>query len=236
MASETVTLDNGQFVPAQGVDLTCDDQENIAILRQDKGDGVSPCRIIGEESDAKWYLMRAAYGQELKAVEYLQGQDGIDEVFCPQWMQERTFGGKRKKVLVSLLPNMLFVRSTNRVLRNFVGVPPLTFFHHYYQPYKDEQGRKVERGRKPMIIPDRQMEMFRRWYDAKVEDKIYLNDTFHFKKDDLVRVTEGDFEGFTGHVVRLKGQTRVGVNIDGVGFISTTYIPKHCLEKVEVEN
>lgn len=225
MTTEPVALDNGQKAPSREGIFYGDGTVSHCAPTSKVQDGVSP--------DCVWFLMRAAYGQEMKAFDYLVDKEGIAEVFCPQWMQERTVGGKKVKKLVSILPNALFVRSTQKVLRGYVGVPPLTYFHHYYQPYKDEEGRDIENGRKPIVIPDSQMLSFRKWLEADVEDKIYMNDTFLFKRNDLVRVREGDFEGFTGHVVRLKGQTRVGVNIEGVGFICTTYIPKHCLEVID---
>lgn len=236
MATDTVTLTNGQFIPTHGEELNGDGVKTATKLRQDAHDGVSPRSIVTPlivTGKSKWFLMRVAYGQEKKAADFLVGKEGVEEVFCPQWVQERTFGGKRKKTLVSLVPNMLFVKSTMAVLRQFVGVPPTQFLHHYYQPYKDDCGRDIESGRRPLEIPEGQMVSFRRWFEADAEDKIYIQDTFQFKQNDIVRVTEGEFTGFTGHVVRLKGQTRVGVNIEGVGFICTTYIPRYCLEKVD---
>lgn len=236
MATDAVTLTNGQFIPTHGEELKGDGVKTATKLRHETRDGVSPRSVVAAsvaETEPSWYLMRVAYGQEKKAADFLMDKEGVEEVFCPQWVQERTFGGKRKKVLVSLVPNMLFVKSTMAVLRQFVGVPPTHFLHHYYQPYKDESGRDIESGRRPMVIPDGQMLSFRRWFEADAEDKIYIQDVFQFKQDDIVRVTEGEFIGFTGHVVRLKGQTRVGVNIEGVGFICTTYIPRYCLEKVD---
>lgn len=226
MTTEPVALVNGQNAPLQEGIFYGNGTEDHCVSASKTEDGVTPCCV----PDEKWYMMRAAYGQEMKAVEFLTDKDGIREVFCPQWFQERTVGGKRVKKLVSILPNALFVRSTQRVLHQYIGTPPLTFFHHYYQPYKDEEGRDIENGRQPLVIPDGQMLSFRKWLAADTEDKIYMSDTFSFKRNDLVRVTEGNFEGFTGHVVRLKGQTRVGVNIEGIGFICTTYIPKNCLK------
>lgn len=231
METKTVTLINGLFVPTEEREkLNGGKKTDATSLRQGSTDGVSP-------SCARWYLMRVAYGQEQKASDYLSGKEGVEEVFLPQWMRERVIGGKPRKVYVSLIPNMLLVKSTQEVLRQYVGMPPTEYLHFYYQPYKDEQGQEVESGRRPMVIPDRQMASFMKWYEADAEDKIYMQDaTFRFKKDDIVRVTSGDFEGFTGHVVRLKGQTRVGVNIEGVGFICTTYIPRHFLEKTDNRN
>ena len=63
-----------------------------------------------------WFLMRAAYGQEQKAQEFLEAK-GI-ETFLP--LQEHCFvrDGKRVKKMQSLIPNFLFVKSTEPTLKS----------------------------------------------------------------------------------------------------------------------
>ena len=170
--------------------------------------------------------MRASYGQEQKACDYLQ-EKGI-KAFCPKWKQERTYGDKKVIVEVSMIPNTLFVHSTEKEMRCYIGKSPLTYFHHYY--CKDINS---PRCRKPIIVPDSQMHAFMLWVKTDSADKIYNKDgIFNFKKGDLVRVTAGDFAGFTGYVLRYKGQTRVGISIDNIGTIFTAYIPKSLLVKI----
>ena len=174
MSMNSAALVNGQKISALGDNLHENVAENATILYQKSFEGVSPNCIHTSDMGNKWFLMRAAYGQET-----------------------------------------------------------LSFLHFSYQPHKDEFGRPIGTGRTPVVIPDRQMDSFRKWVDADAEDKIFRQTSFIFKENDLVRVTEGVFEGLVGHIVRLKGQTRVGVNIDGIGFISTAYIPKNCIEKID---
>ena len=137
MAIDAVTLNNGQFSHAPREEQRCGISKSSTTLRQESLDVVSPSIVsaLQEESEKpRWYLMRAAYGQESKAAAWLADKEGIEEVFCPQWTKDRVYAGKRKKVLVSLLPNILFVKSSQAVLRRFVGVPPMHFLHHYYTP------------------------------------------------------------------------------------------------------
>jgi transcription antitermination factor NusG len=55
-----------------------------------------------------------------------------------------------------------------------------------------------------------------------------------FVSDDLVRVTDGPFEGVEGRVARVARQNRVVVYINGMeSGLTTAYIPPHYLEKVE---
>ena len=236
MSMTSAALVNGQRISDLGENLQENVAENATILYQKSFEGVSPNYIHLSDVGNKWFLMRAAYGQEKKAEEILMQMEGVESAYVPQWYKVRVFAGKKKRILVSIIPNNIFVRSKESVLAKLVGREPLSFLHFSYQPHKDEFGRPIGTGRTPVVIPDRQMDSFRRWVDADAEDKIFRQTSFIFKENDLVRVTEGVFEGLVGHIVRLKGQTRVGVNIDGIGFISTAYIPKNCLEKIEAPN
>ena len=233
MSISSVALVNGQKISALGENLRKNVAKKATTLYQKSFEGVSPDCVHAPDADSKWFLMRAAYGQEKKAEEILMKMDGVECAYVPQWYKKRIIAGKPKNVLVSIIPNNLFVRSKEGVLAKLVGRVPLSYLHFCYQPHKDDFGRPIGTGRTPIVIPDRQMDSFRKWVEADAEDKIFRQTSFIFKENDLVRVTEGVFEGLVGHIVRLKGQTRVGVNIDGIGFISTAYIPKYCLEKIE---
>lgn len=85
-----------------------------------------------------WFLMRAAYGQEQKAKEFLEAK-GI-ETFLP--LQEHCFvrDGKRVKKMQSLIPNFLFVKSTESEMKKYIGKHPVDFLHHYYGLIRIIQG------------------------------------------------------------------------------------------------
>lgn len=194
-------------------------------------DNIKTASSAANVEEAVWFLMRAAYGQEKKAKDFLEAK-GI-EVFLP--MQEKCIvqNGKRKNKQVSLIPNFLFVKSTEAEMKKYVGKGKLGFFHHYYVPYRDETGRMVGRkGIKPLVIPAKQMNFFIKWNAVEEEDKLFVpDDKFNFTKNEKVKITKGKFVGFEGKVCRIKGQARVGLIIEGVGTIFTTYIPKDYLEK-----
>lgn len=185
-------------------------------------------------SSQYWFFMRAAYGKEAVARDYLE-KNGI-KVYHPQHVIKKVEGDRTYMSVQSIIPNSLFVFSTEEILKQYVGQPPLDFFHHYYIPNLDEKGVPIENGRKPIVIPDNQMEQFIIWNDAKDANKYFRQEEYTFVPGQRVYVKEGPFKGFTGQVVRIKGQTRVGTNITSVGFIATTYIPKHFLVAIEEEN
>lgn len=54
----------------------------------------------------------------------------------------------------------------------------------------------------------------------------------HFKSNDQVRVKEGEFKGFVGRVIRVAGQQRVALEIKGLCYLATAFVPSAFLEKV----
>lgn len=232
-ANTTASLINGQIT--SGVESTSPRSgvTPSAIPEATAVQGVSPNYEMSStkpnESNLVWFYMRVAYGQEKKVRDYLLSE-GI-EVFHPTWKKERVIAGVKKLVEVSLIPNALFVHSTTDIMKKYVGKEPTTTLHHFYEPHLDDNRRPIGTGRIPITVPNRQMESFQIWTSSQDLNKIFLHtNQFEFKQNDLVRISEGEFNGFTGYVVRLKGQTRVGILISGVGFLSTAYVPKSFLQ------
>lgn len=203
--------------------------------------GVSPdyvrtCPTVSAETDSAetvWFLMRVAYGQEGKAKSVLEA-DSI-KVFLPTIHKISIVNGKRCVKTASLIPNLLFVKSTEETLKKYIGQHPLKYFHHYYVPYRDAAGKAVgKNGLKPLVIPPDQMEAFIKWNDVDDDNKLFISCTereIAFRNGERVTVTEGKFRGMSGYVCRVKGQSRVGIRIDGLGTIVTAYIPSAFLQK-----
>ena len=141
---------------------------------------ISAASSTDNVEEAVWFLMRAAYGQEKKAKFFLEAK-GI-EVFLPMKEKCCILNGKRKTKQVSLIPNFLFVKSTETEMKNYVGKGELDFFHHYYVPHKDETGKKIgKNGIKPLVIPEQQMNFFIKWNAVEEEDKLFVpDDNFKF--------------------------------------------------------
>ena len=101
-------------------------------------DDIVTASSAGQVEEAVWFLMRAAYGQEKKAKDYLEAK-GI-EVFLPLREKCYLYKGKRVHRQVSLIPNFLFVKSTEQELKKYIGKGELDFFHHYYVPHVNSGG------------------------------------------------------------------------------------------------
>ncbi|MFQ8804228.1 MAG: hypothetical protein ACLR1G_09415 [Alistipes indistinctus] len=47
-----------------------------------------------------------------------------------------------------------------------------------------------------------------------------------------MRVTEGQFKGIEGELIRIKGHKRVVIRLQDVAALATVYIPGNFLEKI----
>lgn len=185
-----------------------------------------------KSQEAGWYVLRAAYGSESQTYDYLiQHSIKIDEVFWPTRSVAHTKHGRVVHVRESLMPNILFAHASREELEKFVydnyHLPNLRFYYHQY--HKDD-----ELIREPLVVPDRQMNSFRKIYES-AEDDIYIAGDIiqKFMKGQMVQVIAGPFEGIVGRVARFKGQQRVGVIIDGLCTAVTTYIKNKYLKVVD---
>ena len=57
-------------------------------------------------------------------------------MFLPVTNKMRIIGGKRKLITESLIPNFLFVHTTERMIRKYVGTPGSVFFITIISPTK----------------------------------------------------------------------------------------------------
>lgn len=195
-------------------------------------DNIKTASSAANVEEAVWFLMRAAYGKEKKAKDFLEAK-GI-KTFLPLQTQTYIYKGKKKHRQVSLIPNFLFVKSSEEEMKQYIGKGELDFFHHYYVPHKDDRGRPLgKNGLKPLVIPTCQMESFIRWNEISDDNKLFVaDDKIKFAKNDVVKIVDGKFAGLEGYVCRIKGQSRIGIVVNGVGTIFTAYIPKCMLKKV----
>ena len=81
---------------------------------------------------------------------------------------------------------------------------------------------------------DKQMELFMEVCRMKDSGLEYLGDDDpKYHQGDRVRVIDGIFKGFEGHIKRIRHDRKLIVTIEGVAAFATGYIPPSMLEKVE---
>lgn len=175
-----------------------------------------------------WYALRVTYGREKKAYDYLVGK-GI-EAFYPTITTVKIVNGKRRSVEESQLPNIFFARGTEEEIKSFVydnvNLPHLRFYYHHFH-----EGARITK--KPLIVPDNQMESLKIICASEAEDIILVPADVHkFKEGQTVRIIDGIFKGVIGKVARYQGQQRVAVIIDGLLTIASAYVPSAFLENI----
>ena len=178
-----------------------------------------------------WYVLRTTYGQEKKAYDYMVAKNV--KAFLPRETVVKLVNGKRKHIEKSLISNLFFAYGTEKELQEFVyDNHNLPFLRFYYRR------RRVgnEMVKEPLIVPDVQMDTFRIICESGNENIIVsTRDIPRFHRGELARVKEGPFAGVVGRVVKYKAQQRVGIIIDGLGSVATSYIPEAFLERIGEE-
>jgi transcription antitermination factor NusG len=175
-----------------------------------------------------WYVLRASYGREDKAADYIVA-DGT-YVYIAKRYTRKVLNGKQKKVLEPLIPNLLFVYTTEDKIDEYVKrTPPLSYLTYYYNHFELNDTRKNP----PLTISCREMENFILATSNKNQHLKFVDESqCHFKGGELVRITDGAFKGVEGRVARVSGQQRVIVTLSQVGLVSTAYIPTAFIQKI----
>lgn len=171
--------------------------------------------------EKSWYVFRASYNREDKASDYII-EDGTF-VYIAKRNVRKTVNGKQKKILKTLIPNLLFVYTTKDKAKEYVmNTPALAYLTYYYNHFELDDAQKNP----PLTISCKEMENFIIATCNKSEHLKFVDESqCHFKGGDIVKITDGNFKGVEGRVARVSGQQRVIVTLTNVGLVSTAYIP-----------
>ena len=203
---------------------------NVSPEAQSSQTGVSSEYARQEGYD--WFVLRATYNRVNAAVEKAK-KNGI-KTYVPMHYVQKVIVGKKKRIQQPLLPNFLFIYATREQADGFVKktVNEPTSFIKYYL----DKTLPLEANGKnpPLIIPYSAMINFIKATSTDSEHvRIVTAEQCHYKSGDKVRVIAGDFKGVIGKVARIAGQQRVVLNIPGLCFVATAYIPTAYLETIE---
>ena len=176
-----------------------------------------------------WYVFRASYGREGKASDYIV-EDGTF-VYIAKRYARKTVNGKQKKVLETLIPNLLFVYTSEEKAEEYVkNTPALSYLTYYYNHFELDETQKNP----PLTVSCKEMENFIIATCNKSEHLKFVNESqCHFKGGEIVKITDGNFKGVEGRVARVSGQQRVIVTLTNVGLVSTAYIPTAFIRIIE---
>lgn len=176
---------------------------------------------------ATWHVLRVSYSREQKVHDWLK-ERGF-EVYMPLHYEEVLSNGKRKRVKAPLLHNFIFIHATRTDIDFVMGSSSKNYFSYYYNHFKvDASGKNP-----PLTIPQRQMDNFIRLTSIESEHVLFVSsEKCHFKDGDRVLITDGIFKGVEGRTARINRQSRVVVELEGIGCVTTAFIPKAFIKKI----
>jgi len=163
----------------------------------------------GTATEARWYVVHAYSGHEdkvkgnlLKRVESMDMHDQIFDVIVPTEDVIEIKDGQRRRVSKRIYPgyilvNMVMSDESWYVVRNTPGV---TSF--------------VGSGNKPTPLQEHEVKGIQKQIKAEAPSKV----TVEYEVGDSVRVVDGPFTDFNGHVIEInldKGKLKVLVNMFG---------------------
>ncbi len=170
-----------------------------------------------------WYPIRVTYSREQKLKAYLDSV-GV-ESFLPMHYVAGTGIHAGCKRLVPVIHNLLFVHSTRATLDELKKANLITSTMRYMMD---------KATRQPIVVPEEQMRNFIAVSGTNDEQLVYLRDEeVDFREGDRVRITAGPFAGVEGELLRIRGDRRVLVKIEGFFAVATAFIHPTMLEKKE---
>lgn len=181
------------------------------------------------DPEKKWHVLRATYGREQKAFDLITKDGGT--AYLPMRISTRLQqDGRKKRIKVPLLPNILFVYSTEEQVEKYVKhTPVLSFLKYYY----NRLSTNAEGLNLPLTVPHIDMMNFIKATSTEDENlRIVEESRCRYKSGDRIRVKAGPFEGIEGRVARVAGQQRVIITVKGLCSVATAYIPSAFLEVI----
>ena len=177
---------------------------------------------MSSSEQMQWFAMRATYcrGMQIKS---LLDKQGINN-FIPMRYEIREKNGRKKRELVPVIRDLIFVRAVQSELQRVKDRNP------YLQYMID-----IRNGQK-IIVPDEQMRQFIAVAGTYDEHLIFFNpDEVNLRKRTKVRIIGGDFEGYEGVFIKVKGarDRRVVISLQGIIAMAMATISPDLIEVIK---
>ncbi|MCM1377003.1 MAG: UpxY family transcription antiterminator [Clostridium sp.] len=176
-------------------------------------------RSLDRAGALEWFALSAPYRREMRARELFESL-GIETFVPMQQLLEETAGGRRKRTLRPAVPNLLFARSTRSQLQAFKTQYPIVQYIT----------RPIDGRNEPIIVPDRQMEDFRRAITKSLDTILYFKPSeIDLSKGKRVRIIGGVLNGVSGTLMKVKGarSRRLVIMLEGLGAVAAEVEPDY---------
>lgn len=147
------------------------------------------------------------------------------DFYLPKHFVLRRYASDMKRVLVPLLPSMVFVRGRFSEVHRFQSI--YSFIGFATLP-KDGH-------RTPIVVPDPDMENFRIVADKCRDDLTYYSPReMKMHKGEYIRIIGGLFDGAVAKLVKVPGKRnrKLVVELPGIAEIATTSIEPQFVRKI----
>ena len=187
------------------------------------------------DASKQWFVLRVSYGRIIKAKAFVEAK-GF-ECYVPMRYKEVKKHDKKQIITEPLLSSLIFLHASaeqveallhdNKVVAN-ESRPLLSYYFDHTIHRQDNPNRNP-----PLKIRDEAMNNFIRLTSIKNPHIIPVtSNSILFKLGDNVVVTEGEFKGVHGRVVRIAGQQRVIVELFDECLVATAYVPKEAMIRI----
>ena len=173
-------------------------------------------------TESRWYALKVFYNKVFDLRDTLAAR--VEESYIPVTTSTVERGGVKKQVERPLISSLMFIRTTPEAassLRPLIEGKAMLYTS------------MTPQGRRPVAIPDREMNIFMLVTSRGEWGVEYIGDDMpHYHSGDRVRVIEGPFKGSEGHIVRIKGDHRLVVTVNGLCAVATRYMPRPFLQQL----
>lgn len=188
--------------------------------------------MTNENDKVEWYPMRSSYGREQKVKENLD-KLGIDN-YVPMTYQFTEVNGKRRRVLVPAVHNLIFVHSSRNTITdlktNNVFLSSLRYMKRKSIYETNSQALII-------TVPTNQMNNFIKATKDHEEEITYLSDDQgKCTVGQKVRIINGTFCGVEGQIKRIQKNKRVLVTLEGISTVMLNFVPKDLMEQIADNN
>lgn len=172
-----------------------------------------------------WFAMRVTYRREFRVKKILD-EAGIEN-YLPVHETLRVRNHRKVRETVPVVRGLIFVRTSQTVLQEIKsGLPFLQYI------INKRTGDKI-------IVPDAQMSRFIAVTGTGNDRLLYYGGgELNLSKGTHVRVTGGEFEGYEGVFLKVKGarDRRVVIEIEGVIAVALATISPELIEVIQEED
>lgn len=184
----------------------------------------------------RWYILRTSANNAAQLSEHLSAQ-GL-RTFIPTEYRASKIGEDKVWQQVPSQPDLLFIYGSYDNIHSIIKNTTLRFVHQsevsQQHPLTTHSSSLTVQD-PPITVSEEDMENFIRLIHLSIPQSYSVTDSeIHYRPGGMVRITDGPFKDVIGRVARIHTQTRVVVTIPGIISYTTTYIPKHQMQPIEV--